>query len=398
MRARERASPNFQRREDLQCSQSSREAIVHVPTTDDVLALALEAGFDLAGIAPLAPPRRAAEFEAWLDADRHAGMGWLERQRNRIVDPRRILPGARSVLVVGLGHGRGPVELSGGGRVARYAAGRDYHNVIGKRLRKLARRLEQAGFAGPSRAIVDAGPLLERSHAAEAGIGFESKAANLLHVRHGPWFFLGELLLEGELEPTSTPALGSCGTCRACLDACPTGALLEPGVLDANLCLSYHTIENRGAIPPSVRERMESWAFGCDVCSEVCPWGTHAPDRSASFGTHAEVGESSLIDWLTTRRADFDERFEGSPLRRPGRDALARNAAFAMAKHPSDRGRLALLQAMDEDPSPLVREAAFWTLAQSFGSDARVRERLDLALARETDPASREGMRSTLDD
>ena len=191
---------------------------------DDVLAVALELGFDLAGLAPLAPPPAAERFERWLAAGHQAGMAWLEANRARIVDPRGLVPGARTLLVVGLAHGRAAVELPDGARIARYAAGRDYHGFMLKRLRRLRRVLQERGLVRPSRIVVDAGPLLERSHAAVAGLGFESKAANLLDPRHGPWFFLGELVLEEELQTAPSPPAGSCGTCTACLDACPTAA------------------------------------------------------------------------------------------------------------------------------------------------------------------------------
>jgi len=360
--------------------------------TERVLELALAEGFDLAGVAPLRAPRDLARFEAWLAAGRHAGMGWLDRSRPRIADPSRLMSGARSLLVVGWGHGRPAVELADGGRVARYAAGRDYHNAMRRRLRKLGRRLAEAGLAGRARAIVDAGPLLERSHAAEAGLGFPSKAANLLHHRHGPWFFLGELLLDVELEPTTAPAPGSCGTCRACLDACPTAAILEPGVVDANRCISYHTIESRAPVPEELRPRLVGWAFGCDVCSEVCPFGARAPDASERLGTHPSVAEGSLVGWLGTPAAAFRERFHGSPLQRPHRDGLARNAALALGHAPTDGGRAALTRALEADASPLVRESAGWSLAYAHGLDRGVRDALERALAREPDPAARRGL------
>lgn len=239
--------------------------------SDLVLEMARDLGFDLAGIAPCQPPPAADRFQAWLDAGRHGSMGWLERDRERICDPRQILPEGRSIVVLGLAHSRAAFELAGGGRVGRFAAGRDYHNVVQHLLRKLQRRLAREGLGGRNRRIVDAGPLLERSHAARAGLGFESKAANLLHPRFGPWFFLAEIAIEHELEPTAGPAPGSCGTCRACIDACPTAAIVEPGVVDARRCISYQTIENRSAIPEELRASMGSWVFGCDVCSEVCP-------------------------------------------------------------------------------------------------------------------------------
>lgn len=363
------------------------------------LEIALELGFDLAGIAPLAPPPAAARFEAWLAAGHHGAMDYLERQRERILEPRRVLPEGRSLLVVGWSHGRPPVALSrreGGPRLARYAAGRDYHNWVGKRLRKLARRLEAEGFAGPSRGIVDAGPLLERSHAAAAGLGFESKAANLLAPRLGPWFFLGELLLAEELTPTPAPPAGSCGTCTACLDACPTAALIEPGLLDARRCISYLTIEQRGPMAHELRAGVGPWAFGCDVCSEVCPWGREAPDASERLGDHPSLaGEGVLQRWLAP---DFDPRAElnGSPLQRPRRAGLARNAAVVLGNLPQEPGRQALEGAL-EDSDPSVRGAALWALAQRDRSDD-ARARLDAVLARESDAQTAADMRRSLEE
>ncbi|MCY2961263.1 MAG: tRNA epoxyqueuosine(34) reductase QueG [Planctomycetota bacterium] len=354
-----------------------------------VFEIASELGFDLCGIAPVAPPPAAARFEAWLDAGRHAGMDWLERDRERLVDPRRVMPEGGSIVVLGLAHARAAVELEGGGRVARYAAGRDYHNVGNHKLRRFARRLAAAGLGGRNRRIVDAGPLLERSHAARAGLGFESKAANLLHPRFGPWFFLMEVMIPHELEPTTEPPAGSCGTCRACLDACPTQAIVEPGVVDAGRCISYWTIEHQGPIAPEVRERMGPWAFGCDVCSEVCPWGARAPDLAERFGTHAAVASSSLVAWLEAGDA-FTDQFAASPLDRPGRAGVARNAAIALASAPSDLGRRALLRALSFDPSAVVREAAGWSLARTHAADDGVRPALESAAARESDPQAKE--------
>lgn len=361
-----------------------------------LLELCTELGFDLAGIAPLAPPPAAERFDRWLAAGHHGSMEYLERQRDRIVDPQRIQPSGKSLLIVGLAHSRPAFELADGARVARYAAGRDYHNVLGKALRKLARRIEAAGIGGAKRSIVDAGPLLERSHAARAGIGFESKAANLLHPRFGPWFFLGELFLDIELEPTDTVPSGSCGTCTACIDACPTSAILEPGVVDARRCISYQTIESRGPIPHDLREPQAGWAFGCDVCSEVCPWGDRAPDVSARFGVHPALDGPGLVSWVR-REAPFEVSMQGSPLKRPRREGLARNAAIVLGNRPTEEGRIALLHALDSDPSAIVREAALWGLARGHRADAGTGDRLARALEREVDPGARVGMRQTLD-
>ena len=354
----------------------------------DIAALAREVGFDLFGIAPLRPPKDAERFRDWLSSGRNAGLSYLEADAERILDPGRLVPGGRSILVVGLGHSRAAVELPGGARVARYAAGRDYHNVVVKKLRKLLRRLKERGWVREARTLADAGPLFERSHAEEAGIGFASKAANLLHPVYGPWFFLGEVIVDLELEPAPDVELGSCGTCRACLDACPTQAITAPGVVDARLCLSYHTIENPGRIPPAIRERTGPWVFGCDICSEVCPWGRKAPDLGARYGTHRFL-EEGLVAWLEQPQ-EFEARTEGSALRRPGREGMARNAAIALAHAPDEPGLRALLRALREDPSPLVREAAGWSLGRSFGADARARAALERAGRTDPDPENRD--------
>jgi len=354
----------------------------------DVQERALELGFDLAGIAPLGPPRAAERFQRWLAAGHHADMDWLVEKAERILDPRLSLPAGKSLLVVGLGHARAALELGDGARVARYAAGRDYHHVLGKKLRRLAGELRARGWLGEWKKVVDAGPLLERSHAAEAGLGFESKAANLLNPRHGPWFFLGELLVDVEFEPTPTPPVGSCGTCTACLDACPTAAIIAPGVVDARLCLSYHTIENSGPIPHALRPALGPWVFGCDVCSEVCPWGKHAPDAAARFGTHPALPEGNLARWLGLGPAEFETHFAASPLRRAGRAGLLRNAALVLGNRPSEAGRIALRKAL-EDPEPLVRAASAWALARAHGGEAGVRDALEAAEARESDPTAR---------
>jgi epoxyqueuosine reductase len=364
-----------------------------VRPASQALEIALEAGFDLAGATPLRRPRAASRFLQWLAEGRHGGMRWIERQKMKIVDPLRNFPEGKTILVLGLAHSRPEVSLPGGGRVARYAAGRDYHNVVRRMLTKVASGLRRAGLAGKSRRIVDAGPLLERSHAAEAGIGFESKAANLLHPSFGPWFFLGELLLDAELEPTTGPAPGSCGTCTACLDACPTGAIFEPGRVDARACISYQTIENRGVIPAEIRPSLGPWAFGCDICSEVCPWGHKAADHSARFGVHSAVGDMGLVDWLESGD-QLSGWVSASPLQRPGREGLARNAALALGNVPSDAGRRALLRALDHDSSPLVREAAAWSLAKAHGTDAATKAALERASTRDPVEATRAAIRT----
>lgn len=370
---------------------------------DEILERALEHGFDLAGVAPFGPPPDADRFRAWIDAGRHGSMAYLERGRIATLDPRAQWPAGRSLLVVGLGHSRAAATLEDGARVARYAAGRDYHNVMGKGLAKLRRSLVADGLCAAGSAFVDATPLLERSHAAAAGVGFGSKAANLLHPRFGPWFFLGEIILEVDLEPTpaQVPA-GSCGTCTACIDACPTAAITAPGEVDARRCISYATIEHRGLAPHELRERTGPWLFGCDVCSEVCPWGAKAPDLAERFGgTRAPLAEgggassAARILGLPPDEAAHRERWAGSPLRRPGRAGLARNAAVVLGARPSEGGAAALRTALEGDPEPGVRASAFWSLVRAHARDAGVREALDRAVAAEPDADAAADMRES---
>lgn len=379
-----------------------REAPVRIRSmgrTERAIEIARELGFDLAGVAPCEPPPDAARFESWLSRGLHGGLPYLEQGRARIVDPRRLFPAGKSLLVVGLAHSRPAIDLAergraGGGRVARYAAGRDYHGKLLKLLRRLARRLQAEGICDERRAAVDAVPLLERSHAARAGLGFPSKAANLLHPRFGPWFFLGELIVDRELEPTASVPNGSCGTCRACIDACPTQAILEPGLVDAGRCISFHTIESRGLAPREQRASIGAWAFGCDICSEVCPWGKTAPDVSARFGENRAVSELGLLDWLAER----DEQApwtDATALRRPGRAGLARNAAIALGATPSDEGREGLLRALESDESPTVRAAAGWSLSFAHRADHGVPQALARAATRETDPVAAADLRTS---
>jgi len=370
-----------------------------VSGAERLVELALDLGFDLAAVAPLEPPPDAERFAGWLEAGYAADMDWLARQRGRIMDPRGLAHGPASLLIVGLAHGRPGLETPDGTRLARYAAGRDYHNRMTKLLRKLRKRITaESGLPAPGRTFADAAPLLERSHATAAGLGFPSKAANLLHPRFGPWFFLGELVIEAPLEVAPSPPAGSCGTCTACLDACPTGALRSPGVLDAELCISYQTIENRGPIPHQLRNAVAEWGFGCDVCSEVCPWGDKAPDTSQAWGTHPEVAaalEAGVGAWLGPAgsldrgAAHYKERWRGSAMQRAQRDGLARNAALALGLTRPDGAQRWLTAALEADPAPLVREAAAWGLARGFGGTPGVRDTLAAALEREPDPAWR---------
>ena len=243
--------------------------------TGSVKALALELGFDLVAVGPAAPPEHGAALRRWVAAGHAGTMGYLERRLEERLDPDRVLPGARTAVCVALNYYQGePVDPSWR-PIARYAWGRDYHDVIGPRLERLATHLADAAGAR-SRGYVDTGPVLERDLAARAGLGWIGKNTMLLHPALGSWFFIGVLLTTAELV-SDAPLADRCGSCRACLDACPTGAFLAPYVLDSRRCISYLTIEHRGDIDPDLHPDMTGWQFGCDVCQDVCPWNRKAP-------------------------------------------------------------------------------------------------------------------------
>jgi len=293
---------------------------------------ALEAGFDLAGVAALEPSEHGDAFRRWLDRGDHASMAYMARRVELRLEPAALLEGAKSSLCVGLRYAPHADEVSLDGdlwpRVARYARGRDYHDVMGERLAALGRRIEGAFPAVRSRWYVDTGPILERELAARAGLGAVGKNTMLLHPEHGSYFLLGELLLTLDLAP-DLPLADLCGSCTRCLEACPTGALPEAYRLDSNRCLSYWTIEHRGEFPPPARAMVAEagWVFGCDICQEVCPWNA-SPEPVA----HPELAVPTarrglrLADLLCMDPEAYVEAFRGSPLKRAKRDGLRRNA------------------------------------------------------------------------
>ena len=297
--------------------------------TRTVKERALELGFDRVAIAAAAPPQHGAAFQRWLDAGYAGDMSYLARGREARLDPGRLLPGWRSVVAVALNYAPPGDEPAWRG-IARYARGRDYHQVIRPRLHALKDTLRTAG--GPdirSRASVDTSAVLERSLAASAGLGWIGKNTNLIAPGLGSYFFIGIVLTTAELTPDATVP-DRCGTCTACLDACPTGAFAAPYTLDARRCISYLTIEHRGDIDESLHAGIGGWLFGCDVCQEVCPWNRHAPPSSEpALAAGAPPDSPETLVGMTEEA--FRERFRGSALKRARRAGLVRNARIVLA-------------------------------------------------------------------
>jgi epoxyqueuosine reductase len=344
--------------------------------------------FDLVGIAPAVSPPGLPSFRAWLDAGHAGEMAYMHRQAGPREDPRFILPGVRSVVMAGMNYKPPPPqprareERAIAGRVSCYASGEDYHAVLRQRLHQLLDWLRAEAPDCRGRAVVDSAPLLERDFARLAGLGWFGKNTMLLNKRLGSFFFLGALLVSIELQPDPPMEANHCGTCTACLDACPTQAFVAPGQLDARRCISYLTIELRSSIPRELREPMGDWIFGCDICQDVCPWNRKAPSASEPrLLPREELQSPDLLEWVGLSPAEFRARFRDTALSRPRRAGLLRNVAIALGNSGDARAVPALIDALD-DESPLVREAAAWALGKVGGDTARAA--LEKRLAVET--------------
>ncbi|HLI29444.1 MAG TPA: tRNA epoxyqueuosine(34) reductase QueG, partial [Chloroflexota bacterium] len=301
------------------------------------------------------------------------GMAWLTAERvRRACDPAALLPGARSFIAVGIGYrpadeprGAPAPAPAGGGRIARYARGRDYHDVLKRKLWALVRWLEERlGRPVAARVFVDDGPCPDRAVAQRAGLGFFGKHTNLLTRTHGSYVLLGSVLTDVPLPP-DPPAIGDCGSCTLCLDACPTGALPAPYVVDSARCISYLTIEHRGPIPEALRPLVGDHLFGCDICQEVCPWNRlAAPSREPAFaaaaGAGAALDPATVLAW---DEATYRTRLRGSPLKRAKWQGLRRNAVVVLA----NRGERAALAVAATDADPVVRAQARAALGTSGG-------------------------------
>jgi epoxyqueuosine reductase len=335
-------------------------------------------GFDLVGVTGAEPLTEGGErLKEWQEAGMAADMGYMHRPVALLSNPRRLQISARSVVSLGVLYypGEHPENLEGGGRVARYAWGRDYHLVIKERLRELRAELEEAlGCRIRARAFTDAVPLLERSAAQHAGLGFFGRNSCLINQGIGSYFFIADLILDQEIEPDAH-GTGTCGKCTRCMSACPTGAIKAPGVVDARLCISYLTIENKGEIPRELRRAVGDWAFGCDVCQEVCPYNKRKATRSRwpEFSADSGAGPYLKITKVLDIRTDeeFEERFGGTPLTRPGRAGLLRNCCVAAGNLRLEEAVPALVRCLREDGSPLVRGHAAWALGEIGGSAAQ---------------------------
>jgi epoxyqueuosine reductase len=358
---------------------------------------AMELGFSMAGVVEAKPGRRLAAYRSWLANEYHGEMGYMARpdRVSRREDPGIILPGVRSLVCIALDYATGGppasvLEAPSRGRISNYAWGLDYHDVMTPRLVELAAWLAgESGSEVQCKVYVDTGAILERDHAETAGLGFTGKNTMLIGPRRGSWFFLGELLTTALLPPDSPgKPMPGCGSCRRCLDACPTGAFPEPYVLDARRCISYLTIELKGWIPVEYRPLMGNWVYGCDVCQEVCPFNRFAPEsREDRFrAVDRDAAAPPLIDLLSLDDATFASRFAMSPIGRIGRGRLVRNACVSAGNWGSAEA-VPHLSKLLHDPVAIVRGHAAWALGRIGGAPAL--RNLGRALQVESDPVVR---------
>lgn len=356
------------------------------PAEPVVVALRAEAvrlGFSRMGIAAAGVPPHHEAFRDWLGRGLAGPTGtWLTPHEPLRRSPSAVLEGARSIVMLATDHATAvPAAGRGRGRVARYAWGDDYHDILRERLNTLATWLESQLPGCRAHGVVDSAPLAERDFAWLAGLGWFGKNTMLIDPDAGSYFLLSALLTDADLPANSPLQFDHCGTCTACLDACPTGALPEPRILDASRCISSLTIETRGPIPSHLREGLGDWVFGCDVCQEVCPWNRHAPGTTdPAFQPRAGAATLPLADLLRLDEAGFRRRFRDSPLLRAKRRGLLRSAAIALGNRPDPAAFEALVAALG-DAEPVVRGAAAWALGRwRAWTDANLASRAAAAL------------------
>ncbi|MFZ5707221.1 MAG: tRNA epoxyqueuosine(34) reductase QueG [Pseudomonadota bacterium] len=371
---------------------------------DAIRAQAAALGFAACGFARAdAAPEAAGHLDRWLESGAHGSMDWMEARREQRARPQALWPDARSLIMLGMSYApkEDPLRLAGApgiGRISVYAQGSDYHDIVKKALKALARWLvEQAG--GELKVFVDTAPVMEKPLAAAAGIGWQGKHSNLVSRTHGSWLFLGAIMTSLDL-PSDPPQADHCGSCDACQRACPTDAFPRPYILDARRCVSYLTIEHKGPIAFDLREGIGNRIYGCDDCLAVCPWNKFAAAGAANkaFAARAELAAPELEDLLGLDDPGFRAVFAGSPIKRIGRDRMMRNALIAAGNGASPHLAKPVARLLD-DPAAEVRGAAIWALARidpdavaaeanrrrGYENDQQVQTEWDVAIAKATE-------------
>jgi epoxyqueuosine reductase len=329
-----------------------------------IIAQATTEGFAAAGFcAPSAIPEAAGRLGIYVGEGRHGQMGWMAERMGWRGDPTELWPEARTVIMLAEAYTPetdplAVLELRDRGAISVYAQGKDYHDLVKRRLKRLGRwMIEQAGPGTEIKVFVDTAPVMEKPLAQAAGLGWQGKHTGLLSRNLGNWFFLGAIFTTLDL-PKDAPEVSHCGSCTACLDICPTGAFPAPYQLDARRCISYLTIEHRGPVDPELRSRLGNRIYGCDDCLAVCPWNKFA-QAASEIGYQPRIGAPELAELATLDDAAFRARFAGSPVKRIGRDRFVRNVLYAIGNSATP-GLIVVAETLRDDPDPTVAEAAAW--------------------------------------
>jgi epoxyqueuosine reductase len=326
---------------------------------EQVVQLAHQCGFDACRFASAVVATHRTDYLDWIEQGLHADMNWLARSPERRTDPRIVLPECRSIIVLACNYFQGDDVRELPGRFARYALGSDYHDILLGRMQPIAALLEAQG--GTQKCYVDTGPVLERDFAASAGIGWQGKSTMCLNERLGTWFFLGTILTTLSFEPDA-PAKNRCGSCTRCISACPTQAITAPYQLDARRCISYLTIENKGAIPLEFRRLIGDRIYGCDDCLEACPWNRFAQISSETrFNMPLSLRRLALRDLAALTEAEFRALFRGSPIKRIKHNRFIRNICVALG-NVGGEDDLPILRLLAEHSDPLIAEHAQWAI------------------------------------
>jgi epoxyqueuosine reductase len=358
--------------------------------TARVKAEARRLGFHLVGVTTPEPPASIEVYESWLANGYHGEMTYLgsERARQHRADPRKILPKCQSILVLGIHYFPPNTALlePGQGRIAAYAWNEDYHEALKPRLAALVAFLErELGQEVPNRWYTDTGPILERALAQRAGLGWIGKNSMLIHPKAGSYFLLSEILLGIPLELDAPFTADHCGSCTRCVDACPTACITPNRTLDARRCLSYLTIEHKGATPIPLRPYQGNWIFGCDICQQVCPWNLRfaRTEGDPVFAPRTDLLSLDLTGELSLSPEEFNRKFKHSPVKRAKRRGYLRNVAVALGNAGEQKTVKALAKTLLEEAEPLVRGQAAWALGQIGGEESKAA--LNQALAQEKD-------------
>jgi len=336
-----------------------------------------ELGFQQVGICDTRLDRQHAHYGEWIARHYHGEMGYMARNLDKRLNPRQLVPDTLSVICVRLDYlvreQQDPLDLLDHADLAylsRYALGRDYHKLMRRRLQQLADQIAAAHGSFGYRAFVDSAPVLEKPLARNAGLGWIGKHTNLLNRDAGSWFFLGELLTDLPL-PVDAPATEHCGSCTACIDVCPTDAIIGPFQLDARRCISYLTIELKGSIPEEYRPLIGNRVYGCDDCQAVCPWNSFArPSAEPDFAVRNGLDTATLVELFAWTEPEFEARMRGSAIRRIGHERWLRNLAVGLGNAPGSVDVVAALRARAAHPSAMVREHVRWALARQAAAGA----------------------------